>query len=119
MQDPARWRGLVVFWVFGSRRRSRYYLNTQWTEGWWDQGDESENNGVRTFGVACPKQEKRVTRPVFVIKEGFLYMYIYFCWMDKTDERLVSDSSRQLAAGRRRGMFVHHCLFFMSLPLKF
>lgn len=39
---------------------------------------------------------RRVTRPVFVITEGFLYMYIYFCWMDKTDERLISDSSRQL-----------------------
>lgn len=44
-------------------------------------------------------------------------MYIYFCWMDKTDERLISDSSRQLRPGRRRGMFVHYCLYFMSLPL--
>lgn len=61
MQDPARWRGLVVFWVFGSRIRGRYYLNTQWTERWWDQEDESENNGVRIFGVACPKEEKSHT----------------------------------------------------------
>lgn len=133
--------GLFISWCNGRWRRStslRVYFvflippdgEDLWYSGYLAAEEEAGiiwiHSGRRGSGMkrmrarimACVPLEwhapsrRRVTRPVFVIKEGFLYMYIYFCWMDKTDERLICESSRQWQLGGGGGCL---CITAFSL----
>lgn len=99
--------GILGIWQSRGRRKGRYlevfgYLVDRRAV---DKEDESENNRVCIFRVACLWGGRRVRQSVFVIKGEFS--------MEKTDERFLSDDSWQLRSEMRGSecLCVHICVY--------